>query len=250
VFGAGGGGGGGSSYLAAEATNTSVGLSGRTVCAPAPTGTFSCDGDAGVVTVAYALPVPSISTQVAVTGDGTLGSTSLGDTATLSGFAGAVTGETIGFSLYGPYDAGVAPTCTGTPVFTTSGTLDAGGAATTAATYTPTAAGIYVWTAAYPGDAANGPADEPCNGANEAATIAAPASPSPSPSASPSPSPSPSASPSPSGSVEAITQPPTDLGQTPTPPGTGRLPGILMLLAGIAAVAMAIAIPKRWRTRR
>ena len=57
VDGAGGGGGGGSSFLAASATGTTVGLSGQTVCAGAPGGAFSCDGDPGVVTLIYSLTV-------------------------------------------------------------------------------------------------------------------------------------------------------------------------------------------------
>ena len=50
-----------------------------------------------------------------------LGYTTLGDTANLIGFMGSVTGETITFNLYGPYAVGQTLTCTGTPLFTTTG---------------------------------------------------------------------------------------------------------------------------------
>jgi LPXTG-motif cell wall-anchored protein/uncharacterized repeat protein (TIGR01451 family) len=116
---------------------------------------------------------PSISTQIAVTGEDApgLGFTELGDTAQLSGFAGDVTGETITFDLYGPYASGVTPTCTGEPVFETTGTLNASGQATTSSTYEPTAAGKYVWVASYGGNNLNDEVSGSCSDANESATI-------------------------------------------------------------------------------
>jgi uncharacterized repeat protein (TIGR01451 family) len=120
---------------------------------------------------------PTIATQIQVTGNGGLVNTSYGDQATLSSFTGTVTGETITFKLWGPYAAAVTPTCTvGTnePVFTTTGTLNASGVATTSSTYTPAAAGTYVWTASYPGDTLNHDIAEPCNGDNETGTISPP----------------------------------------------------------------------------
>jgi len=111
---------------------------------------------------------PTIATQIAVTGEG-LGFTTLGDTATLSGYAGSVTGETVSFDLYGPAD----PTCAGAPVFSTTGTLDGNGDATTTVTYQPTEAGTYTWIASYAGNALNDPATGACSDANESATIAA-----------------------------------------------------------------------------
>jgi uncharacterized repeat protein (TIGR01451 family)/LPXTG-motif cell wall-anchored protein len=116
---------------------------------------------------------PTIATQIAVTGDNApgLGFTTLGDTAQLSGYVGSVSGETVTFKLYGPYAAGVTPTCAGDPVHTTTGSLNASGQATTSATYEPTQAGTYVWVASYPGDTLNDPIAGQCSDANESATI-------------------------------------------------------------------------------
>ncbi len=120
---------------------------------------------------------PTLTTQIQVTGNGGLVNTSYGDTATLHSFVGTVTNETITFNLFGPYAAGVTPTCaTGVnePVFTTTGALNASGVATTASTYTPTASGQYVWVAHYGGDALNAKYDETCNDTNESGTISPP----------------------------------------------------------------------------
>jgi uncharacterized repeat protein (TIGR01451 family) len=120
---------------------------------------------------------PNIATQIAVTGNGGLVNTSYGDTATLTNFVGTVTTETVTFTLFGPYASNVTPTCavgSGQPVFTTTGALNAGGVATASATFTPTAAGKYVWVASYPGDTLNDSVAEACNGANENGTIAPP----------------------------------------------------------------------------
>ena len=116
---------------------------------------------------------PTLTTEIAVTGDNPpgLGFTTLGDTATLSGFVGSVTGETITFNLYGPFATGVTPVCTGNPVFTTTGSLNASGVATTSQTYDPTAVGTYTWRASYAGNALNDPATHACGQAAETATI-------------------------------------------------------------------------------
>jgi uncharacterized repeat protein (TIGR01451 family) len=117
---------------------------------------------------------PDIDTQIAVTGANSpgLGFTTLGDTATLSGFVGSVTGETVTFRLYGPFVGAVPGTCTsGAAAFTTTGTLSAGGVATTSQTYNPTAAGTYIWIASYPGDLLNDPATGLCTDSNESSTI-------------------------------------------------------------------------------
>src|SRR5437588_1790173 len=105
---------------------------------------------------------PTIATQIAVTGAHAPGLdfTTLGDTATLSGFVGSVTSETVSFNLYGPFANGVTPICDAghlVAAAATTGTLNAGGQATTAQTYMPTAAGTYVWIASYPGDTLNDP---------------------------------------------------------------------------------------------
>jgi uncharacterized repeat protein (TIGR01451 family) len=121
---------------------------------------------------------PTIATQIAVTGQNApgLGFTTLGDTATLSGFAAPVTGETIDFNLYGPFAGAVPANCTaGAAVFTTSGTLNAAGSATTNATFTPTQAGTYIWIASYAAnqDLFNDGVTGTCQDANESTTIVA-----------------------------------------------------------------------------
>jgi uncharacterized repeat protein (TIGR01451 family) len=118
---------------------------------------------------------PTISTQIAVTGSLApgLGFTTLGDTATLAGFGGTVTGETVTFKLYGPFGTGVTPVCSGVPSFTTTGTLNVSGVATTSGSLVPTTAGTYVWVASYPGDGSNNAASGSCTDANESVTIVA-----------------------------------------------------------------------------
>ncbi|RNL80148.1 DUF11 domain-containing protein [Nocardioides marmorisolisilvae] len=117
---------------------------------------------------------PKISTQIAVTGDHSpgLGFTTLGDTAQLTDFVpGTVTGENVSFKLYGPYVT-IPATCTNdTPVFTTTGALNASGAATTSGTYDPTAAGKYVWVASYAGNSFNDPVSGACDDANESVNV-------------------------------------------------------------------------------
>jgi len=120
---------------------------------------------------------PTIATQIALTGQNEpgLGFTSLGDTATLSGYAGNTDGETITFKLYGPFANGVTPVCDAGHLIagaTTTGTLS-GGSATTAQTYKPTAAGTYVWIASYNGDSFNDGISGTCSDANESGTIVA-----------------------------------------------------------------------------
>ncbi len=55
--------------------------------------------------------------------------------------------------------------------------LNAGGVATTAVSFEPTAAGTYTWQATYPGSAANDPATHQCNQAAETTTVVAPVAP-------------------------------------------------------------------------
>jgi uncharacterized repeat protein (TIGR01451 family) len=113
---------------------------------------------------------PTITTQIAVTGDNSpgLGFTTLGDTATLHNFVGTVTGETVTFKLY---DVTADPGCTGSVVFQTTGSLSASGEATTSATYAPTEAHKYTWIASYPGDTLNDSATGTCSDNNESSTI-------------------------------------------------------------------------------
>jgi uncharacterized repeat protein (TIGR01451 family) len=115
---------------------------------------------------------PTLTTQINVTGTG-LGFTTLGDTATLSGFAGDVTGEDVTFKLYGPYADGVTPTCADAKLLTTiHASLDAQGIATTAAdAFKPTEVGTYVWTATFASDALNNGDSDACNESTEKVTI-------------------------------------------------------------------------------
>ena len=89
---------------------------------------------------------------------------SISDTATLAG--GVNPTGTITFSLYGPNDA----TCSTAAIFTTTRTV-AGNNSYTSASFTPTAAGTYRWTASYNGDANNTGVSEACNGNNESVTV-------------------------------------------------------------------------------
>jgi uncharacterized repeat protein (TIGR01451 family) len=117
---------------------------------------------------------PTITTQIDVGGQSPpgLGLTTLGDAATLHGAIGSTDGETITFKLYGPY-VGMTPDCLAAqliPAATTTGTLS-GGVAHTSASYSPTAAGTYVWIASYPGDTLNDAVTGQCSDGNEKATI-------------------------------------------------------------------------------
>ena len=123
---------------------------------------------------------PALATTVQATTPnggikGSLGLTALGDTATLSNFTGDVSGGTVTFNLWGPYTTVAAATCGGTPVFTTTGTLNASGVATTSQTYTPssTGAGTYIWTASYGGNIWNSAASEGCNQPSESQQLTA-----------------------------------------------------------------------------
>ena len=75
--------------------------------------------------------------------------TSISDTATLSG--GSNPTGTITFSSDGPNDA----TCANTPVFTSSAVAVNGNGSYVSPSFTPTAAGVYRWIAAYSGDASH-----------------------------------------------------------------------------------------------
>lgn len=111
-------------------------------------------------------------------------SPALSDTVTMknaaTGTGGVPAGESVTFSLFGPYGPGVTPTCAtgnGQPVFTTTGTLSASGGnfvASTSTSFPVTQTGTYVWTVSYGGDTYNNSASEGCNGDNESATISTP----------------------------------------------------------------------------
>jgi hypothetical protein len=89
------------------------------------------------------------------------------DTAFLSG-GDAPTG-TITFGLYTQGDR----TCTGSPAFTSTVTVDGNGAYTSAS-FTPAAAGAYRWVAGYSGDARNHPAGTTCGDPAETVVVRPP----------------------------------------------------------------------------
>ena len=100
---------------------------------------------------------PSISTTQSA--GGTIGLTSVSDTATVSG--GLNPTGTVTFQLFAPGD----DTCSGTPVFTSSDRPLSNGVAQSDS-FTPSATGTYQWVAIYNGDDANltvvsGCGDEP-----------------------------------------------------------------------------------------
>jgi hypothetical protein len=94
---------------------------------------------------------------------GTVGET---DQATLAGTNAAAATGTVNYSLYGN------PGCTGTPVFSASGTVAAGRATATVGISSGLASGTYYWKAAYSGDALNDPSTSACG--SEVLTVAGP----------------------------------------------------------------------------
>jgi 6-phosphogluconolactonase len=129
--------------------------------------TMSCNGSSAAsishqAAVAKASPTLSTNASPGVV----VGAGQIHDTATISA-GDSPTGQ-LTFSLYGPGDSN----CTGTPVFTDTKTA-AGDAAYDSAGYTPTAPGVYRWTASYSGDANNNASSSPCNAANESVTVSA-----------------------------------------------------------------------------
>lgn len=95
---------------------------------------------------------------------GTVGET---DQATLSGTNAAVAGGTVTYDLYS------SSSCTGTPVFTSTGAVTAGKAAASAPVSAGLSLGTYYWEAAYGGDSRNDPSTSACG--SEVLTVAAPA---------------------------------------------------------------------------
>ena len=106
----------------------------------------------------------------------TLGSSetpSASDTATLSG--GYDPTGSITFYVY--YSATSTPSCTGTPVFTSSPVSVDGNGAYSSPAYTPSEVGYYFWTANYTGDANNTGYTTSCGASGETLTVS-PATPS------------------------------------------------------------------------
>jgi hypothetical protein len=154
---------------------------------PAQAGTYwwtaSYDGDTnnnpatatcGDESVTIAKASPAITTTPATSGTGTVGSTTVTDTATLSN--GYNPTGTITFSLFGPSEA---PACSA-PVFTDTEQVSVGTA--TSPPFTPAQAGTYYWVASYADDTNNNPAATNCGDEPVVITKASPAiatSPSP-----------------------------------------------------------------------
>jgi hypothetical protein len=110
-------------------------------------------------TVTVLAASPTISTQIQVTGDGTVGSTMIGDTATITG--GYNHTGTIHFTLDTPsatgLDEGTVPVVAGTSTYSSPYTM------------LVTQIGTYTWHATYTGDNNNnGPVSD--NGSNESLT--------------------------------------------------------------------------------
>ena len=86
------------------------------------------------------------------------------DTATLA--SGLAPGGTIQFLLFGAGDT----SCAGSPIFSDT-TPAAGNGSYASGAFTPPAAGVYRWRAAYSGDASNAPATTACNQAGQSVTV-------------------------------------------------------------------------------
>lgn len=130
--------------------------------------TEGCNGDNETTTV----QTLTISTAASATNGGVL-PTSLSDVATLANFIGTP-GGTMTFNLYGPFAAGVAPTCTEGKRVAGPLVVTVTGAATESPEFAATVAGTYVWTADYSGDDHNAAAHEGCNGTGESITVTSP----------------------------------------------------------------------------
>jgi hypothetical protein len=124
--------------------------------APVP-GTCGADGES--VTVAKMSPSLTTTASRGMTLGG-----KVHDTAHLSG-GHAPTGQVM-FRLYGPGD----PTCSKSPVFTTSKTVTGNGNYVSA-DFSPPKAGTYRWTARYSGDANNALRASACRAAGESVTV-------------------------------------------------------------------------------
>ncbi len=75
---------------------------------------------------------------------------------------------TVTFTLFGPAD----PTCSGTPIFASSGRpLGGGPPVATSADFAPPTPGTYNWVAVYSGDANHPPATSPCGATNETSVV-------------------------------------------------------------------------------
>jgi hypothetical protein len=97
---------------------------------------------------------------------------SVTDTATVNGLIAPAAGGTFTFRLFGPASG---PTCSGTPVFTSTvpALLSATTATATSGAFTTTAPGTHRWVATYDGDAHNRPISGACGDAGESVEVTA-----------------------------------------------------------------------------
>ncbi len=87
------------------------------------------------------------------------------DTATLA--SGVAPSGTVTFTVFGPNNA----TCTGTPIFTSTGSVTSGNGNYTSSSFTVTLAGTYNFVDAYSGDANNSPVTSACGATNESVVV-------------------------------------------------------------------------------
>jgi uncharacterized repeat protein (TIGR01451 family) len=88
----------------------------------------------------------------------------IADAATLSATVNGT--ETITYTLFGPSN----PTCTGTPIFTSTKTV-AGNGVYTSGSFVTSSVGTYGFVAVYSGDANNNAATSPCGAPNESVVV-------------------------------------------------------------------------------
>jgi hypothetical protein len=155
VFGGGGGGGSQNFSGGGGGGGSSMGPTGTVFTTGAQSGN-------GKVTITY-IYSPSITTTASA--GVTIGG-QVHASATLA--SGHEATGTIGFALYKPGDT----TCIGTPAFTETVTVTAATTTYESASFTPTEAGTYHWTASYSGDSENKATASPCAEASAAVTVA------------------------------------------------------------------------------
>jgi uncharacterized repeat protein (TIGR01451 family) len=122
---------------------------------------------AGVDVGCFTFSFPSLTTTAS---GPVLPGNPISDVAHLSG--GTSPTGTITFTAYGPSD----PTCSATPVYTSSAVpVNGNGDYTSSPPFTPTAPGIYRWIAVYSGDSHNSSEPTACNDSGEQTVVTAPA---------------------------------------------------------------------------
>ena len=94
------------------------------------------------------------------------------DTATVTGLVNPAAGGTFTFRLFGPASG---PTCTGSPLFTSTVPAQLSGTTATATSgaFTTTTPGTHRWVASYDGDARNLPLSGACGDAGESVEVTA-----------------------------------------------------------------------------